>query len=88
MYNFHCFPSHKELGRCLAAPLVGEQLRDAGTVPAPGGVRELVGFLQDGRPQGLLLALPLGAVFEKMLPRLDAVLTPPAGGVWASCGPT
>ena len=22
-----------------------------------------------------------------MLPRLDAVLAPPAGGVWASCGP-
>ena len=33
--------SREKLEYRLTAPLVGEQLRDAGTVPAPGGAREL-----------------------------------------------
>ena len=72
----------------LAAPLVGEQLRDACVVPAPGGAGELPRLLQDDRPQGLLLAFSLGAVLEKMLPGLDAILAPPAGGVRAAGGPS
>ena len=61
-------------------PVVGEQLRDICTVPTPGGAGKLPRLLQDGRPEGLLLAPPLGAVLEKMLPGLDAVLAT-AGGV-------
>jgi len=44
---------------CLAAPLTGEQLRDFGVVPLQSGFWELLG-LQDGRPEGFLLAPPLG----------------------------
>ena len=37
------------------------------------GAWELIGLLQGGRPEGFLLALPLGAVFEQMFTGLDAV---------------
>jgi len=37
--------------------------------------------------QSLLLTPPLGAVLEKVLPRLDLVLAPPAGGVGSAGGP-
>jgi len=50
----------------------------------PGGAGELAGLLEDCRPESLLLALPLGAVFEELLPSLDAGLTPPEGGVWGN----
>jgi len=39
-------------------------------------------------PEGLLLASPLGAVLEKLLPGLDTVLAPPAGGVRSACSPS
>ena len=34
-----------------------------------------------GRPEGLLLASPLGAVLEEVLPGLDSVLAPLASGI-------
>jgi len=71
----------------LAAPLIGEQLRNFGTVPPPSGAWELLGLLQDGCPEGLLLAPPLGAVLEQMFTGLDAVLAPPAFRVRASGRP-
>ena len=46
--------------------------------PYPGWGREAS---SSPRPEGLLLAPPLGAVLEQVLPGLDAVLAPPAGGV-------
>ena len=52
-----------------------------------GGTGELPRLLQDARPQGFLLASPLEAILKKMLPGLDVVLAPPAGGVRASGGP-
>jgi len=58
----------------LAAPLIGEQLRNFGTVPPPAW--ELLGLLQDGYPEGFLLAPQLGAVLEQMFTGMDAVLAP------------
>ena len=44
----------------LAVPLIDEQLRNFGTVPPPSGAWELLSLLQDGYPEGFLLAPPLG----------------------------
>jgi len=60
----------EEIEKRLAAPL-GEQLRDLGVVLAPGWARELSSLFQDGRPEDLLLALPLRAVLKQMLARLN-----------------
>jgi len=46
----------------------------------------LLGFLQDGSPEGLFPAPPLQAVFEEMFAGLDLVLTP-AFGIWPSRRP-
>ena len=43
----------------------------------------LLGYLQDGGPEGLLLALPLRAVLE-VFAGLDLVLAPSAFGAWHS----
>ena len=71
----------EKLEHRLIVLLVGEQLRDAGTVPASGGAGKLPCLFQDGRLEGLLLASPLGAVLEQVLPGLDTVLAPPAGDI-------
>ena len=71
----------------LAAPLIGEQLRNFGTAPPPSGAWELLGLLHDGCPEGFLLAQPLGAALEQMFTGLDAVLAPPAFRVRASGRP-
>jgi len=71
----------------LAAQLIGEQLRNFGTVPPPSGAWELLGLPQDGSPEGFLLAPPLGAVLEQMFTGLNAVLAPPAFRVRASGRP-
>jgi len=47
------------------------QLRNFGAGPPPNGAWELLGLLQDGRPECFL---PLGAVLEHMFFR-DAVCT-------------
>jgi len=70
----------------LAAPLIGEQLRNFDAVPPPSGTWELPG-LQDGCPEGFLRAPPLGAILEKMFTGLDAVLAPQAFRVRASDRP-
>ena len=70
----------------MAAPLVGEQLRNFGVVPPPSGAWELPGLLQDGSAESFLLAPPLAAVLE-MFTGLDAVLAPPAFHVRASGRP-
>jgi len=59
----------------LAAPLIGEQLRNFGAVPPPRAWK-LPGLLQDGCPaESFPLAPPLGAVLEKMFTGLDAAGT-------------
>ena len=67
----------------MAAPLIGEQLR----VFALGGAWGLLGLLQDDRPEGRLLAPPLGAVLEQMFTGLDAVLALPSFRARASGRP-
>jgi len=67
----------------LAAPLISEQLRNFGTAPAPGGAWELLGLLQNGYPEGFLLAPPLG----QFLNRCSRALPPPAFRVRASGRP-
>ena len=62
----------------MAAPLIGEQLRNFGTIPPQSRAWEFLGLLQDGCPEGFLLAPPLGAVLEQMFTGLDVVLAPPA----------
>ena len=44
-------------------------------------------LVQDGRPEGLLLAFPLRAVLEQMLASLNLILASPTAGVRASSGP-
>ena len=44
----------------------------------------LLGYPQDGGPEGLLQALPLRAVLEVVFAGLDLILAPPALGVWPS----
>jgi len=66
----------EEIENRPAAPLVGERLRAA---PALGWARERSSLLQDGRPEGLLLAFPLRAVLEQMLTSLDRILASKAG---------
>jgi len=68
----------------LAAPLVGEQLRDL-AVSVSGWARGLSGLFQEGHPEGLLLA-PLRAVFEQMLASLNLILAPPTGVEWSTQG--
>ena len=71
----------------MAAPLIDEQVRNFGTVPPPSEAWELLGLLQDGCPEGFLVAPPLGAALEQMFTGLDAVLAPPAFRVRASGHP-
>ena len=46
-----------------------------------------MGLFEDDCPKSLLLALPLGAILEEVLPSLNLALTPPAGGVRLAGGP-
>ena len=67
----------------LTTSLVRGQLRDLGAISGLAGTAPL----QDGGPEGHLLALPLRAVLEDVLAGLDPVLAPPAFGVWPSRHP-
>jgi len=71
----------------LAAPLVGEQLRNFGAISSPGRAREISGLFYDGCPEGFLLASPLRAVLEQVFSGLYAVLAPPALRVRAAGRP-
>ena len=71
----------------MAAPLVGEQLRNFGAISSPGRAREISGLFYDGCPEGFLLASPLRAVLEQVFSGLYAVLAPSALRVRATDRP-
>jgi len=59
----------------------------SGLLGTMGGAGGLPGLFEHGHPESFLLALLMGAVHEQVFPRLDLVLTPPAGGVRSAGGP-
>jgi len=69
--NHHHHPhirSAEEIQNRLAAPRIGEEVPDLETILPP------LGPIPSLRPQNLLLGLPVGAVFEDVLPGPPAAL--------------